>query len=64
METIATRRFVVAFTRFGYHLAGRWYPAAHMQTSVTADSPREAVRLAKARYRRADKFRVVKDERA
>lgn len=53
------RSYSVEFTRFAYHYAGRWHPACRMTWKVQAVSPREALRLAKARYRRADKFRVT-----
>lgn len=53
------RSYWVEFNRFAYHYAGRWHPACRMKLKVEAFSPREALRLAKARYRRADKFRVT-----
>lgn len=60
MDQVTQKRsYCVEFTRFAYHYAGRWHPARRMSLKVQAVSPREALRLAKARYRRADQFRVT-----
>lgn len=51
--------FDVKFVRFAYVHRGKFYPARWMKWSVQAIDSREALKLAKQRYRRAEQFSVV-----
>ena len=49
----------VRFLRYGYSARGVFHPAAWMVRSFAAANPRQAIELARRRYRRAEQFTVV-----
>jgi hypothetical protein len=49
----------VRFLRYGYSARGVFHPAAWTVRSFAAVTPRQAVELARRRYRRAEQFTVV-----
>lgn len=51
--------FEIKFVRFGYVCRGKLYPARWTTWSVQAVDAKEALKLARQRYRRAERFTIV-----
>lgn len=58
-KPILQQWFKVRFLKFGYSSRGIFYPARWVEWSVLASSENEALRLAKARNRRAEQFSIM-----
>lgn len=59
--TASTNVFKVKYLQYGYFLNQKWHPASWKTTEVKASCAREAIKLAKARHRRAERFSVLSE---
>ena len=59
--TPATSVFKVTYLQYGYFFNQKWHPASWKTMEVKASCAREAIKLAKARHRRAERFSVLSE---